>query len=72
MEAAIARCRETGLVVMALRNAHHSGRVGRRNKLAERSAAGIPVEDVTWEEIMQAGAAVGLNRPVLEAIATGA
>jgi uncharacterized oxidoreductase len=28
MEAAISRCRETGLVVMALRNAHHIGRVG--------------------------------------------
>lgn len=28
MDAAISRCRETGLVVMALRNAHHIGRVG--------------------------------------------
>lgn len=28
MEAAITRCRETGLVLMALRNAHHIGRVG--------------------------------------------
>jgi len=28
MNAAINRCRETGLVVMALRNAHHIGRVG--------------------------------------------
>ncbi len=28
MDAAINRCRETGLVVMALRNAHHIGRVG--------------------------------------------
>jgi uncharacterized oxidoreductase len=28
MTAAIARCRETGLVLMALRNAHHIGRVG--------------------------------------------
>lgn len=28
MDAAIRRCRETGLVVMALRNAHHIGRVG--------------------------------------------
>jgi uncharacterized oxidoreductase len=28
MAAAIARCRERGLVVMALRNAHHIGRVG--------------------------------------------
>jgi uncharacterized oxidoreductase len=28
MNAAISRCRETGLVVMALRNAHHIGRVG--------------------------------------------
>ena len=28
MDQAIARCRETGLVLMALRNAHHIGRVG--------------------------------------------
>jgi uncharacterized oxidoreductase len=28
MDAAIRRCRETGLAVMALRNAHHIGRVG--------------------------------------------
>ncbi len=28
MEQSIARCRETGLVLMALRNAHHIGRVG--------------------------------------------
>lgn len=28
MEQAIARCRETGLVLLALRNAHHIGRVG--------------------------------------------
>lgn len=28
MDAAINRCRETGLVVMALKNAHHIGRVG--------------------------------------------
>ncbi|MEE4253580.1 MAG: malate/lactate/ureidoglycolate dehydrogenase [Desulfuromusa sp.] len=28
MEHSIARCRETGLVLMALRNAHHIGRVG--------------------------------------------
>lgn len=28
MEAAISRCMETGLVIMALRNAHHIGRVG--------------------------------------------
>ncbi len=28
MEQAIARCRETGVVLMALRNAHHIGRIG--------------------------------------------
>jgi uncharacterized oxidoreductase len=28
MDAAISRCRDTGLVLMALRNAHHIGRVG--------------------------------------------
>jgi len=41
-----------------------------RRKLAERLVAGIPVEDVTWEEILQAGAEVGLSRALLEAIAT--
>ena len=42
-----------------------------RQKLAERSAAGIPVEDVTWEEILQAGAEVGLSRSHLEAVVRG-
>ena len=42
-----------------------------RKKMAERSAAGIPVEDVTWEEILQAGAEVGISRSQLEAAARG-
>jgi hydroxycarboxylate dehydrogenase B len=42
-----------------------------RRKIAERSKAGISVEDVTWEEILQAGVAVGLGRPALEALARG-
>ncbi len=37
-----------------------------RKMLAERQAAGIPVEEATWEEIMEAGAAVGLSRSLLE------
>lgn len=37
-----------------------------RKMFAERQAAGIPVEEVTWEEIMQAGEAVGLSRSRLE------
>jgi hydroxycarboxylate dehydrogenase B len=40
-----------------------------RQKLAERSAAGILVEDVTWEEILQAGISVGLSRSLLEKMA---
>lgn len=40
-----------------------------RRTMAERSARGIPVEDVTWEEILQAGAEVGLSRSLLEALA---
>lgn len=37
-----------------------------RAMCAERQAAGIPVEEATWEEIMQAGEAVGLCRSRLE------
>ena len=39
MHAAIERCRQTGLVIMALRNAHHIGRVGAYGELA--AAAGL-------------------------------
>jgi uncharacterized oxidoreductase len=39
MAAAIARCRETGVVAMTLANAHHIGRVGAYGELA--SAAGL-------------------------------
>ena len=39
MEAAIARCRETGVVAMTLANAHHIGRVGAYGELA--SGAGL-------------------------------
>jgi uncharacterized oxidoreductase len=42
-----------------------------RKMLAERMAAGIPVEEATWEEIMQAGEGVGLSRSRLEAFARG-
>src|SRR5258705_12793396 len=39
MDAAIARCRESGVVAMGLANAHHIGRVGAYGELA--SAAGL-------------------------------
>jgi uncharacterized oxidoreductase len=39
MTAAIARCRETGVVVLTLANAHHIGRVGAYGEMA--SAAGL-------------------------------
>lgn len=39
MEAAIARCRETGIVAMTLANAHHVGRVGAYGEIA--SGAGL-------------------------------
>jgi uncharacterized oxidoreductase len=39
MDAAIARCRETGIVAMTLANAHHVGRVGAYGEIA--SAAGL-------------------------------
>ena len=39
MAAAIDRCRETGIVVMTLRNAHHIGRVGAYGEMA--AAAGM-------------------------------
>src|SRR5688572_8052394 len=39
MAAAITRCRQTGVVVMTLANAHHSGRVGAYGELA--SAVGL-------------------------------
>ncbi|MGH7341022.1 MAG: Ldh family oxidoreductase, partial [Candidatus Rokuibacteriota bacterium] len=39
MDAAIARCRDTGVVAMTLANAHHIGRVGAYGELA--SAAGL-------------------------------
>jgi uncharacterized oxidoreductase len=39
MEAAIARCRQTGVVALTLANAHHIGRVGAYGELA--SAAGL-------------------------------
>jgi uncharacterized oxidoreductase len=39
MDAAIARCRETGVVAMGLANAHHIGRVGAYGELA--SGAGL-------------------------------
>ena len=39
MEAAIARCRQTGVVAMTLANAHHIGRVGAYGEMA--SAAGL-------------------------------
>ncbi|MDD5287343.1 MAG: malate/lactate/ureidoglycolate dehydrogenase [Desulfuromonadaceae bacterium] len=37
-----------------------------RKKYAERSLAGIPIEEVTWEEIMRAAEDVGINRSSLE------
>jgi uncharacterized oxidoreductase len=42
-----------------------------RQRLTERSATGIPVDETTWEEIMQAGEAVGLSRSRLETVARG-
>ncbi len=39
MNAAIARCRENGLTIMALRNAHHIGRVGAYGEMS--AAAGL-------------------------------
>jgi len=42
-----------------------------RHKLAERSKAGIPIDEATWEEIMRAGAEVGLDRSQLESAARG-
>ncbi len=42
-----------------------------RKKCAERSVTGIMVEDVTWEEILQAAAEVGLSRSQLETAARG-
>lgn len=41
-----------------------------RKMLAERQSAGIPVEDVTWEEILKAGELVGLCRSRLESFVT--
>lgn len=40
-----------------------------RQKFAERSATGIEIEEVTWEEILQAGVEVGLSRSFLETAA---
>jgi uncharacterized oxidoreductase len=40
-----------------------------RKMLAERGTAGIPVDEATWEEILRAGEAVGLNRSRLESLA---
>lgn len=42
-----------------------------RKALAERGAAGIPVEEATWEEILSAGEAVGLSCSRLELWARG-
>jgi uncharacterized oxidoreductase len=42
-----------------------------RQKFAERSATGIQIEEVTWEEILQAGVEVGLSRSFLETAARG-
>lgn len=42
-----------------------------RQKLAERSATGIQIEEVTWEEIVQSGIEVGLSRSFLETAARG-
>ena len=42
-----------------------------RKMLAERQAAGIPVEEATWEEILQAGEGVGVSRSRLEGFARG-
>jgi uncharacterized oxidoreductase len=39
MDAAVSRCRETGVVLMTLRNAHHIGRVGAYGEIAQ--AAGF-------------------------------
>lgn len=41
-----------------------------RRMLDERRTGGIPVEEATWEEIMQAGEAVGLSRSRLEEYAS--
>ena len=43
-----------------------------RRKFAERSRAGIEVEEVTWEEILVAGSEVGLSRSQLARSAGGA
>ncbi|MEI6306422.1 MAG: malate/lactate/ureidoglycolate dehydrogenase [Deltaproteobacteria bacterium] len=43
-----------------------------REKFAERSAKGIPIEDVTWSELLQAGADAGLECSFLESIALAA
>lgn len=39
-----------------------------RQKWAERSAAGIPIDEVTWEEILCAAEKVGVNRSRLQAL----
>lgn len=39
-----------------------------RKVMAERQRSGIPVEDATWEEIMQAAEAVGVSRSMLESL----
>jgi uncharacterized oxidoreductase len=41
-----------------------------RKMLAERLSEGIPVDDVTWEEILKAGEQVGLSRSRLESFVT--
>ena len=43
-----------------------------REKFTERSAKGIPIEDVTWSELLQAGADAGLECSFLESIALAA
>jgi uncharacterized oxidoreductase len=39
-----------------------------RKTVAERQTSGIPMDDGTWEEILQAGEQVGLSRSRLESL----
>jgi len=40
-----------------------------RKKYAERSSSGIPIDEVTWEEILSAAEDVGISRSSLESVA---
>ena len=43
-----------------------------REKFAERSAKGIPIEDVTWSELLQAATDAGLDCSLIEQLALAA